>query len=242
MGATSNLSPGRGTKLFVAANQSIGMQLKFDDLQKSARKLPWNRILFLHKGRIDWLQKFYSGIDNHHQVSIEIDPQSPFMVMNLTQTPLSITTDKNLSGLTVLFDPYIYEHETHENYIPDHFLDRFQIPQGYADSLAKWYSVKFTFENYNLILIRPNTGLSFQTHRMRGEHWEILHGDPIVIAGTDVFYSNPPNTERDLPLGTLHSIINPSSSEWVMFKETYHGTFEEEDIIRVFNPNYYFSH
>ena len=241
MGSTLKISPQRGTELYVTAKESVSLQLQFELQLNSDDKYPWNRILFLIDGRIEWFLNFHPESETQNTILNVIPPNSPFMVMNLTQIPLSVTIDHNFDDLTSLFNPYLYEQEVHKKFDPDTFLDLFHIPQGYTDTLAKWYSVKFTYENYNLILIRPGTGLSFQSHRMRAEHWQILNGNPIIIAGTHVWYSNPQGTERDLPLGALHSIINPSPTDWVMFKETYQGTFDEDDIIRVFNPNHYFS-
>ena len=236
-----NLAPDRGTKLLVTGDEATSIQLAFGSAPNPGEKFPWNRILFLLHERIDWLLNLHPEFGVQQIVSVEIPPHTPFMIMNLTQNSIFITGDEKLSERFSLFNPYLYEHQAHESYDPNSFLDRFQIPPGYTDTLAKWYSIKYSYENHNLILIRPGTGLSFQTHSKRAEHWEILQGNPKIVIGTEVFYTNPPGTERDLPLGALHNIINASLSEWVIFKETYQGTFDEEDIVRVFNPNHYFT-
>jgi len=235
------LSPERGTRLFVTSDESVTLQMVFDYSPTPGESFPWNRVLFLLNKKIDWILTSHPDIETQNEVSIEIPPSTPFMLMNLTQVPITITGNEKFSELYTLFNPYLYEHQTHENFDPQSFIDRFQIPPGYTDTLAKWYSVKYSYEKHNLILIRPGTGLSFQTHSKRAERWEIIHGNPIIISGTDVSYANPPKTKQKLALGALHSIINSSTTDWVVFKETYKGTFDEEDIVRVFNPNHYFS-
>ena len=41
-----------------------------------------------------------------------------------------------------------------------------------------------------------------------------------------------------IPLGAMHTVINPTD-DWILIKEHCEGTFDEEDIVRVFNPNHY---
>lgn len=233
------LSPERSTRLLVTADEAITLQLVFGGIPNPGEKLQWNKVLLILHKKIDWLLNHHPEFESLETISMEIPPSTPFMIINLTQETISITGDEKWSECFSLFNPYLYEHQIHENFDPNSFLDRFEIPPGYIDSLAKWYSVKYSYKKHNLILIRPGTELSFQTHREREERWEILHGNPIVIAGTDVFYANPPTTKRKIPLGAMHSIINPSTTDWVVFKETYKGTFDEEDIARIFNPNHY---
>jgi len=134
----------------------------------------------------------------------------------------------------------------------DHFNDVFLIngtsfitqeitPEGYIDTLPKWYSFKFTYPNYNLIFIRPEFGLSIQVHKYRDEQWEILKGKPIVISKDKVYYYVEKGAKFQNKNNTYHSIINPNKEKYkfVLIKENWSGNFDEKDIERVFNPNHY---
>ncbi len=58
-----------------------------------------------------------------------------------------------------------------KNYDPEEFKSQHPVPDGYIDILTKWYSIKFTYPEFNYIFIRPGVGISLQMHAMREEHW-----------------------------------------------------------------------
>ena len=170
-----------------------------------------------------------------------IKPQSYYMVINKGITLLNIQYNQDISNHKVIYDPYKYETSQRKFFEPDWFIERYNIPEGYIDTLPKWYSFKFTYSDFNLIFIRPEFGLSIQTHKYRNEDWEILEGKPIIINGNKVHYFVESGVICQNPINTYHSIINPNKdkNKFVMIKERWEGNFDEYDIDRVFNPNHY---
>ncbi|OLS16151.1 MAG: hypothetical protein RBG13Loki_0198 [Promethearchaeota archaeon CR_4] len=174
----------------------------------------------------------------------EIRTPLAFMLINLGKSPVKFSLSTQMSQNQILWDPYVFEHNIPAEINPNVFKQTtspISIPEGYVDTLSKWYSVKYTYQDYNLIFLRPQICISFQNHAQRGEHWEIMAGSPIVVAGSLVVYNAKVGEHFDLPLGHMHGLINPSKTEWTAIKETWSGHFDEKDIIRIFNPNHYVS-
>src|SRR5271157_934363 len=218
------IAPGRGSSLWRAPKPGMAIEFLEGDLSGVAE------ILGDH---------YYARWPFRlRKVSVSV----PFMLLNLGQDSVTFQLSPAPATDDLLYDPYLYEHAPPPDVDPDSFRQEqvaIDIPDGYVDTLAKWYSVKYSYPDYNLIFVRPGLGISFQVHARRGEHWEILAGSPIIIAGALVTYDVAPGTEFDLPQGSLHGVINPGIDEWVALKETWTGDFDEEDIDRVFNPNHY---
>lgn len=170
-----------------------------------------------------------------------IKPHSYYMVINKGINQLNIQYDQDISNYKVIYDPYKYETSQRKLFEPDWFIERYNVPEGYIDTLPKWYSFKFTYPDFNLIFVRPEFGLSIQTHKYRNESWEILEGKPIIINGNKVHYFVEAGLIFQNPINTYHSIINPNKdkNKFVMIKERWDGNFDEYDIDRVFNPNHY---
>ncbi len=172
----------------------------------------------------------------------EIRAPLAFMVINLGNWPVKFQLSAPMSPEDILWDPYVFEHAPPPEINPDVFKQDdapIPVPEGYVDTLAKWYSVKYSYPTHNLIFVRPQMGLSFQMHAQRGEHWEVVTGSPIIVAGSHVAFNVKVGNQFDLPLGSIHSIINPSMDKWAAIKETWSGYFDEQDITRIFNPNHY---
>jgi len=230
----STLKSGRGTKLF----QNNDVPLTIDiSASKQTESPKWDEILMIigtlivpmnHLGRI-----------SPRGLQIVIPSYSQYMIINSGKIDLDLSFQSDSKNHKLLYDPYLYEHEGHKNYESEDFKSQHPVPEGYIDILAKWYSIKFTYPDFNYIFIRPGLGISLQMHAMREEHWEILEGQPIIIAGSKISYNTKLNSQFEIPLGALHTVINSSDSEWVLIKESYTGKFDEEDIVRVFNPNHY---
>jgi len=172
---------------------------------------------------------------------LTIKPHSYYMVINKSNNLLTIQYNQDLSNHQVIYDPYKYETSQKQLFKPDWFKERYDIPEGYIDTLPKWYSFKFTYSDFNLIFIRPEFGLSIQTHQYRNESWEILEGNPIIINGNKVYYFVETGAIYQNPINTYHSVINPNKekTKFVLIKERWSGSFDEYDINRVFNPNHY---
>ncbi|MFW9929641.1 MAG: hypothetical protein ACFFD1_09635 [Candidatus Thorarchaeota archaeon] len=175
------------------------------------------------------------------QWTLNVAPHNFYMIINIGKTLLTIKYNKIVSEHEILYDPYKYENSEKKDFNPDDFIEEFSIPDGYIDILSKWYSIKFTYPKYNLIFIKPEMGISIQIHTYRSEKWEILSGKPIIINHNKVYYFVKKGAKFINEKMKFHSIINPNKNpkNFVAIKEQWSGSFDEEDIKRVYNPNNY---
>ena len=232
----STLKTGRGTKLYQNSDTSISVNISPSKPNESPQ---WDEILMILGDLVAPIN--HLGRNSSRGLQIIIPPFSQYMVINSGKIDLVLSFKSDSTNHEILYDPYLYEEESHKNYDPEEFKSQHPVPDGYLDILTKWYSIKFTYPEFNYIFIRPGVGISLQMHAMREEHWEVLQGQPIIIAGSKISYDTKLNSQFDISLGAFHTVINPSDSEWVLIKESCKGKFDEEDIIRVFNPNHYFT-
>ena len=163
------------------------------------------------------------------------------MVINNGVSSIEMQYNKDISQHKIIYDPYKYENSKKIYLTPELFVERYNIPKNYIDTLPKWYSFKFTYPNYNLIFIRPEFGISIQIHKYRNEFWEILEGNPTIINGNKVHYFVENGTKFTHQKNTFHTAINPNKEvdKFVVIKERWEGRFDENDIKRIFNPNQY---
>jgi mannose-6-phosphate isomerase-like protein (cupin superfamily) len=228
-----SLAPERGTRMYENAGE---VQKVTVIPPKKASTAVFDSVMMIIGNTIARIS--HLGIHSMNGYMVQVTPNTPYMLMNLSDMAVTVEFSEDIASQTVLYDPYLYEHESHVDFNPNEFKKSHPIPSGYVDTLPKWYSVKFTYPDYNYIFVRPGIGISIQTHMMREEHWDILQGTPIILVNNQVSYQVQPGTKFDIPFGTSHTVINPTA-EWILLKETYSGTFDEKDIIRVFNPNHY---
>ncbi|MCP4761778.1 MAG: hypothetical protein GY870_08350 [archaeon] len=232
------LSSGRGTKLY---QNSIKNQKIFLNYDNNDEKCDLSKILVIIGKKIGFLNKY---INSNKKIQLNVEKNQEYMIINLNDNDLICNFLENPSNHITLYNPYLYEKEEHATLDPEVFKKNFTnklIPDDYIDTLAKWYSIKYTYNNYNLIFLKPGVGISFQTHELREEFWEVIYGSPIIISGDEVIYNTQKGDKTNHKSGSkgLHSLINPGREQWIAIKETYNGTFDEEDIIRMFNPNQY---
>jgi mannose-6-phosphate isomerase-like protein (cupin superfamily) len=172
---------------------------------------------------------------------LKIKSNSYYMIINKSNDKINVKYSANPFDHELIYDPYKFEHEKKMNFNPEHFIEKYSIPDNFIDTLSKWYSIKFTYSDFNLIFIKPGLGISIQIHNHRSEKWEIIQGDPIIITGNSVHYFVKNGTQFSNPKGEYHAVINPNKNtdNFVLLKETWEGEFDEKDIKRVFNPNNY---
>ncbi len=173
------------------------------------------------------------------QSDLTIKPNNYYMIINNGKNTIELSFNENISDHEIIYDPYKYTTTEKINYKPDDFKQIYSVPEGYLDTLPKWYSFKFTYDEFNLIFVKPEMGISFQIHKKRSESWEILKGNPIIISGNQVHYYVEDHSKFENSVNSYHSVINPNrdKDKFVIIKERWSGSFDEEDIIRVFNPN-----
>jgi mannose-6-phosphate isomerase-like protein (cupin superfamily) len=228
------LESNRGTKLY--KTKRIAQKIEF--LIDSNLPLNYPNILIILGNKISSLEVFVSS---NKSPTIKVNPDQEYMIINLSKYPINLIFHQDPEKDQILYDPYLLEHESHVDFDPEMFKKDhpdFPIPNGYVDTLSKWYSIKYTYPKENYIFIRPKLGISIQSHKLRSEIWEILIGTPTILSGDTLFYNAKKGDVFNHPLGGFHTIINPTE-EWALIKETYQGTFDEKDIVRVFNPNDY---
>jgi mannose-6-phosphate isomerase-like protein (cupin superfamily) len=170
-----------------------------------------------------------------------INPHEYYMIINIDEASITLKYNHDVLGHEIIYDPYKYEHSELADYDPNKFVKQFSVETGYIDILSKWYSIKFTYPEYNIIYIKPEMGISIQVHTHRSEEWEILCGEPIVINDNRVYYFVEEGTKFVNRKMQYHSVINPNKNpeEFVVLKERWSGVFDEEDIKRIYNPNNY---
>jgi len=216
------LLPGRGSNLRRNGSSLLNFSLEPNNL---------NDILIINNG------KFIT--ESNDITDLIVEPNNPYMLINKGNDKINIQYDDDVSIHKVIYDPYKYEKS--EKKIIDEVLFRqnHNIQEGYIDILSKWYSIKFTYPTYNLIYLKPEMGISIQIHEKRIEKWEILSGKPIVINGNKVHYYVENKSKFQTDIEMYHSVIHPNKNpeDFVLIKEEWSGIFEEEDIIRLFNPN-----
>jgi mannose-6-phosphate isomerase-like protein (cupin superfamily) len=179
---------------------------------------------------------------NVKESDLIVDPHENYMIINNGWQPIDIDYNLDVSDHQVLYDPYLHENSEKINFTKELFLEKYDIPKNYIDTLPKWYSFKFTYPNYNLIFVKPEFGLSIQFHKNRVEFWEILDGEPIIINEDKIYYYVKNGMKFENKINSYHSVINPNKGidEFVLIKERWKGIFDENDIQRIFNPNDYF--
>jgi mannose-6-phosphate isomerase-like protein (cupin superfamily) len=172
---------------------------------------------------------------------LTIKPHKFYMIINKKTKEIRVQYNNDISTHEVIYNPYKYENSKKENINPELFAQTQNVPDGYIDILTKWYSIKFAYPDHNLIFIKPEMGISIQVHSQRSEKWEILGGKPIIINGNNVWYYVENVYKFVNRINTFHSAINPNKDPeaFVTIYEEWSGEFDEEDILRVYNPNNY---
>ncbi len=170
---------------------------------------------------------------------LSVKPKQFYMLINDSDEIIKVSYDVDITTHEIVYDPYKFETSEKKNLKEEDLKQKFEIHDGYIDVLPKWYSFKFTYADYNLIFIKPEYGISIQVHKFRSENWDVIEGNPIIINGNTVHYYVPNGTQFTNRFREFHSVINPNANKFVIIKEYWKGEFDEEDIIRVFNPNNY---
>lgn len=218
------IQPKKGTNLRKNGQEKLTILIDSNALKK----------IFLINGTTFFTQNLTAS-------NLVVKPNDCYMIINKGDEEINVKYSIVISGHIVIYEPYMYESFKKESFDPIQFSKKFNVPDGYIDTLAKWYSIKFTYPDYNLIYIKPKIGISIQTHKFRSEMWKVLKGKPIIINGNKVHYFVENGTEFLNAKMTYHSVINPNNNpeQFVLIEEKWSGEFDEEDIIRAFNPNNY---
>ncbi len=219
------IHPGRGTILRKNEQKELRIIIDSNHLDK----------IFLINGN-----NFYS--QNLIKANLIVKPNNYYMLISKCGEEIEVNYSKDISNHRTIYDPYKFELSEKTKIDPILFKKKYNVPNGFLDVLNKWYSIKFTYSDYNLIYIKPGIGISIQTHKFRSEVWRILKGKPIIINANKVYYFVEAETKFLNDKLMYHSILNPNKNpeQFVIVEERWSGNFNEEDIVRVYNPNNYY--
>lgn len=81
------------------------------------------------------------------------------------------------------------------------------------------------------IVVYPGKRLSLQRHQHRSEHWYILSGEAIVTLGDEEIRMEK-GRAVDIPVGTIHRVMNPGDEEMAFIEIQTGDYFGEDDIER----------
>ncbi len=81
------------------------------------------------------------------------------------------------------------------------------------------------------ISVKPNQRVSYQSHKMRGEHWFFVQGEGKVVLN-DSEHHVQPGSSVEVPIGVKHRVINTGDELDLVFIEVGTGHFDENDIER----------
>ena len=219
------IQPGRGTTLRKNDQKELRIILDSNHLEN----------IFLINGN-----NFYS--QNLKKTNLVIKPNDCYMLINKADESIEVSYSNDFSNHKTIYNPYKFElsEKAKIDIVP--FVKKFDVPNVFLEVLNKWYSIKFTYSDYSLIYIKPGIGISIQTHKFRTEVWRILKGKPVVINANRVYYFVKAGTKFVNDKMMYHSILNPNNDpeQFVIVEERWSGKFNEEDIVRVYNPNNYY--
>ncbi len=120
----------------------------------------FNNILVIYGELITMLPQI--GVNMFNGYIVTVPPQTPYMVLNTSQQDFSIEFVEDPQTHEIIYDPYLMEYVDHQDFDPDAFKEEHPIPDGYIDTLPKWYSIKYTYPDFNYIFVRPGLGISIQ--------------------------------------------------------------------------------
>jgi len=227
----------KSTKLYKNSNKNL--KIIIQSFEKND-EINLEKIILIIGNNLIFGKRIYEFINE--EMELKILPNQEYMLINLNSFPLKLYFSDNPNLHNIIYDPYVYENQVHINIDPINFKNENKyllIPNGFIDTLSKWYSIKYTYQFENRIFIKPHIGLSIQRHKYRSENWQVIYGTPIVISGDKVYYNTKVNDQFHHPVETINTIIN-LTNEWIGIIERYEGKFDEKDIERIFNPNNYF--
>jgi len=102
-----------------------------------------------------------------------------------------------------------------------------------------WYDSVDVGERFQVkrIQVKPGARLSVQMHNHRAEHWVVVKGTAVVLNGDDTITLNE-NESTFIPIGSVHSLHNPSEEHALEIIEVQSGSYLGEDDIVRFEDNY----
>ncbi|MBL8030601.1 MAG: phosphomannose isomerase type II C-terminal cupin domain [Candidatus Doudnabacteria bacterium] len=89
----------------------------------------------------------------------------------------------------------------------------------------------FTDSCIKKLVVKPLAKLSYQSHKLRNEHWFFVQGEgTVVLNGREMPVKV--GSSVDIKIGDKHRIINTSKEKELIFIESQTGHYDENDIER----------
>lgn len=82
------------------------------------------------------------------------------------------------------------------------------------------------------LVVNPRSRLSYQTHKLRREHWYVIHGVGQAVID-DFIIPLHSGVAVEIAVGVKHRLINTDDSEPLILIEVITGQFDEHDIERL---------
>jgi mannose-1-phosphate guanylyltransferase/mannose-6-phosphate isomerase len=97
-----------------------------------------------------------------------------------------------------------------------------------------WYDSVDNGERFQVkrIFVKPGAALSLQKHLHRAEHWIVVSGTAEVTRGSEIFVLSE-NQSTFIPVGEIHRLRNPGTSDLEMIEVQSGDYLGEDDIIRL---------
>ncbi len=81
------------------------------------------------------------------------------------------------------------------------------------------------------MIVKPGQRVSYQSHKLRNEHWFFVQGQGMVILNDKEITVNVGDFVN-VKIGDKHRVINISKTQDLIFIETQTGHYDEDDIER----------
>lgn len=74
---------------------------------------------------------------NLSMFNLVVKPNDYYMVINKGNEEINVKYSIDISSHIVIYEPYMYESSKKENFNPIRFSKKYNVPDGYIDTLAK---------------------------------------------------------------------------------------------------------
>jgi mannose-6-phosphate isomerase len=112
--------------------------------------------------------------------------------------------------------------------MPGHYIE--QRPWGKFETLSQFKVVDGDI-CVKVITVLPQKRLSYQSHKLRSEHWIFVQGQgKVTLDGKNETVVG--GSRVNIPVDTKHRIANDSPDQDLVFIEVSTGHFDENDIER----------
>lgn len=120
--------------------------------------------------------------------------------------------------------------------MPEHYIE--QRPWGSYEILVEFPVNEPGFRDVCVkkMVIKPGQRVSYQSHKLRNEHWFFVQGVGTVILN-DREVPVKVGSFIDVKIGDKHRVINTSKDQDLIFIEAQTGHYDEQDIER-FSDDY----